>query len=227
MNVKELKKLVAPYIDKEETGWFIDVEENKIIKKPTDIPFNKAIYKCDEDLLNASPYVRLKSKKDGDVNLISINDEPGIFMYDIQKLVDGEWEDVPNEEGLQPQVLIQNGTLEKFSIVRFIGIHEPECAVDTDEELLVDMHGVFMVAVSAGDFADAVTDVTYDALDLDDDDDEDEDCDCGHDHSTPDLNEMVTIVPASPLIEYLRDYGATLKLASIEIDKIESESEND
>jgi hypothetical protein len=70
-----------------------------------------------------------------------------------------------------------------------------------------------------------VTDVTYDALDLDDDDDKDEDCDCGHDHSTPDLNGMMTLVPASPLIEYLRDYGATLKLASIEIDKIESEEQ--
>ena len=224
MNVKELKKLVAPYMDKEETGWFIDVEENKIIEKASDIPFNKAVYKCEEDLLNASPYIRIKSNK-GDATLIGINDEPGIFMYDIQKLVGGEWEKVPNEEGLQPQVLIQNGTLEKYDIVRFVGIHEVECAVDTDEELLVDMHGLFMVAVTAEDFVDTVTDVTYDALDLDDDDDEDDDCDCGHDHSTPDLDEMITLVPVSPLIEYLRAYGPVLKLAGVEIDKIESEEQ--
>jgi hypothetical protein len=225
MNVKELKKLVAPYMEKEETGWFIDVEENKIIEKVAGIPFNKAIYKCEEDMLNASPYIRIKSKKDEDATLISINDEPGIFMYDIQKLVNGEWEDIPNDEGLQPQVLIQNGTLEKYDIVRFVGIHEVECAVDTDEELLVDMHGLFMVAVTAEDFVDTVTDVTYDALDLDSDDDEDDDCDCGHDHSTPDLDEMITLVPVSPLIEYLRAYGPVLKLAGVEIDKIESEEQ--
>jgi hypothetical protein len=138
------------------------------------------------------------------------------FFYLIERRSNNGWEEVPNEEALQPVELLEKGVLKENDIIRFRGVDGSIAyEVDTDEELLLDLNGLFYISVPFDEYSDYLMETMSEALE-DDDDDEDE-----HHLHEP----HASISPASTIIEYLRKNGSTLKVIGEEIDAIEAEEE--
>lgn len=153
--------------------------------------------------------------------VVPLMDTTSKFFYLIERRSNNGWEEVPNEEALQPIELLEKGVLKENDIIRFRGVDGSIAReVETDEELLLDLNGLFYIGVEFDEFCDYITGLLEEALD--DDEDDDDDCDCGHDHTS---EPRVEIISASNIIEYLRKNGSVIKTIGEEIDAIEAEEE--
>jgi hypothetical protein len=187
-----------------------------------DAPLGKVGYmfgELDDGSLNATGVVAIDNEFGRAV--APMGDITSKFFYLIERRSKNGWEEVPNEEALQPVELLEKGVLKENDIIRFRGVDGSIASeVETDEELLLDLNGLFYIGVQFDEFSDYVNSLMEEALD--DDEDDDDDCDCGHDHTS---EPRVEIISASNIIEYLRKNGSVIKAIGEEIDAIEAEEE--
>lgn len=218
-NVSELRKQIQNH-----PGLNRYVFRDWKLIQPEDIGIHDVLYIMNEDEegLNLIPCAMTKSHmRDEDYTDHLIANMDWVFMYKIQKrMPDGKWVDVENEEGLQPQKLLENGALSPGDIIRFLDINDEVSPVTfTAEEALIDTYGLFYIGISFDDYSEMYADKLYDAVE---DDDEDDDDDEDEDFEEKPYTFQPSIVPATPLLEYVKANMGTIKKIGLAVDEIEA-----
>ena len=116
-----------------------------------------------------------------------------------------------------PRELIENGVLKEHDIIRFVN-EDGEYVPCIPELELGDITGVFYIGRSVNDMEGSMYDVFQQAIEDDDGDEEEIE---SFDYTEGDLE----IIPATPIIEYLRVYGSTIRAAAKAVDMMDLEWE--
>jgi hypothetical protein len=193
-------------------------KEGKLIQ-PEDVGVGDILEIVDDDNeLNAIPQVYLQRIDDPDKFWAKdIGNVTWKFLYRIQRRKGTEWVDVPNEKGIQPQVLLTQGILHPGDIIRFLDIDdEVSPVVMTAEEALIDMNGLFYIGIDYENYRDSVSDELFEAIDPDEDEEDEVDED-EHDH----FHLIPEIVSASTIVEFVKMSMSTIKKIGVIIDEIE------
>jgi hypothetical protein len=194
-------------------------KEGKLIQ-PEDVGIGDILEIVEDDNeLNAIPQVYLQRIDDPDKFWANyIDNVTWRFLYRIQRRKGTEWVDIPNEEGIQPQVLLKQGILHPGDVIRFLDIDdEVSPVVITAEEALIDMNGLFYIGIDYENYRDSVSDELFEAVDPDDDEEEDEVDEDEHEH----FHLVPEIVSASTIVEFVKMSMSTIKKIGVIIDEIE------
>lgn len=156
-------------------------------------------------------YVYLKD------HLYQLDMEPE-YLFTVERLEDGDWNPIEGF-GSDPYEMIEHDALQEGDIIRFVDSRTNEILPYIPELDICDMSGVFMIARSLDDIESEMLDKVGEVINESDDDENDED-----DNYTID---DISIVPATPIIEYLKRYGSMIQTAANAIDDMEAEYDNE
>ena len=117
-----------------------------------------------------------------------------------------------------PNNLIQEGLLKEHDIIRFKNMNGDFIPCIPELEI-GDVSGVFYIGRSVNDLESSMYDIFNHAIDIINDDEDDDQNE--FDYSEGDLE----IIPATPIIEYLRMYGGTIRAATKAVDIMDAEWE--
>lgn len=139
------------------------------------------------------------------------------YLFNVERLEGEEWR-IVDACGNDPYEMLEHDILQEGDIIRFVDSDNDEVLCIIPELDLSDMSGVFIVARSLDDVESEMLDKINDIVDEKDDDEEDDD----DNYTLDDLS----LVPATPIIEYLKRYGQAIQIAANAIDDMDAEYED-
>lgn len=138
------------------------------------------------------------------------------YLFEIERLENDEWKIVEGF-GNDPYEMIEHDILQEGDVIRFVDPDSEEILCVIPELDLSDMSGVFIVARGLDDIESEMLDKISEVIGEKDDDDED------NSYTLDDLS----LVPATPIIEYLKKYGKCIQQAANAIDEMDEEYDDE
>lgn len=140
------------------------------------------------------------------------------YIFNVERLEHGQWKLIDACEN-DPYEMIEHDILQEGDIIRFVDSDNDDEVLCVIPELdLSDMSGVFIVARSLDDVESEMLDRINDVIGDNEDDEDDDD-----NYTLDDLS----LVPATPIIEYLKRYGQAIQIAANAIDDMDAQYEDE